>query len=106
MPGRVVTAVLNPAACASANSRAPAAIRSPKGYARCRMRRCNACSIRDRPIAISWLAIASVCLARLQCDRDQGIVRERFEFVPGHAELAADRSFIDAVTRAQRADFA
>ena len=43
---------------------------------------------------------------RMRADRDQRIVGERFQFVPGHAELAADRGLVDAVARAQRGDFA
>ena len=39
---------------------------------------------------------------RVRADRDQGIGGERLQLVPGHAELPADRAFIDAVSRAQR----
>ena len=42
----------------------------------------------------------------MRADRDQRVVGERFQFVPGHAEFAADGGFVDAMARAQRADFA
>ncbi len=42
----------------------------------------------------------------MRADRDQGVGGERLQFIPGHAELAADRRFVDAMARAQRADFA
>ena len=42
----------------------------------------------------------------MRADRHQRIVGERLQFVPGHAELAADRGLVDAMARAQRGDFA
>ena len=42
----------------------------------------------------------------MRADRDQRVGRERFQFIPGHAELAANGGFVDAMARAQRADFA
>ncbi len=41
----------------------------------------------------------------VRADGDQRIGRERLQLVPGHAEIAADRDFVDAVTGTQRADF-
>jgi hypothetical protein len=42
----------------------------------------------------------------MRTDRDQRLVGEWLQFIPGHAELAADGCFVDAMARAQRADFA
>ena len=39
-------------------------------------------------------------------DRDQRVIGERFEFIPGHAKIAGNRGLIDAVGRAQRRDLA
>jgi hypothetical protein len=63
--------------------------------------------MRSRLAVSSCSATSSLCLARLQCvmvcepivtvDR-----RRRIQFVPRHAEFAADRGFVDAMTPAQR----
>ncbi len=51
--------------------------------------------------------LREVAMADRMCaDGDQRLVGERLQFVPGHAEIAADRGLVDAVTRTQRGNFA
>jgi len=45
-------------------------------------------------------------LGKMLLQNLQLVVGKRFQFVPGQAELAGDRGFVDAMARAQRRDFA
>ena len=112
MPGRVVTAVLKPAAW-------PARIRAAGGEPVAigigeMQRRAAAArsSIRARLVAISWLAISSVCLARLQwvmvCAPmvTSGSSANGFNSSQDMQSSRQIAASIDAMMRAERADLA